>query len=72
MIKLSDQQENKYLPCKDTTIYKREDMKNVHLVFGFDFIVAATGHLSFNRQLATKLSRVALRGNAGATQVVND
>ena len=47
-------------------------MKNVHLVFGFDFIVAATGHLCFNRQLATKLSIVALRGNAGATQVVND
>ena len=47
-------------------------MKIVHLVFGFDFIVAATGHFCFNRQLATKLSTVALRGNAGATQVVND
>ena len=60
------------MPCKNTIVFKREDMKNVHLVFGFDFIVAATGHLCFNRELATKLSRVALRGNAGATQVVND
>ena len=47
-------------------------MKNVHLVFGFDFIVAATGHLCFNRQLATKLSTVALRGNAGGQRLITN
>ena len=47
-------------------------MKIVHLVFGFDFIVAATGHLCFKRQLATKLSIVALRGNAGGQLLITN